>query len=636
MILGMGERSQLTVGSGESAGAESSAVPSPRHPPATRGAVLWPAVTALVICLFWTVAESTRLGVPAPFEDAAMLFKYAENTANGWGITWNPGQAPGATDGATDLGFVLVLAALKYLGVPAVIGALLTNLAAVFGIGALFGVLNAKLWHRSVWLPVGVAAMVASGPANRYVLSGFSPPVMAFLLLLAFTLAALAARSRSERHALALFAFAGAAAGAAGWWRPEGFAFAPLVVLLGILVTSRRDESRPFASPRVWAALLAPYAVLIAGWAVVRVAYFGQLLPTSAVMKSGSFHGENALFSIQFYASLLLPVIGALVVVVLGRGSSRDWWLTWVALTASLLWVGSAVPQDFWGKFGLSFVPTLSAVATAIVFVPLMLVLAVAGVKRRDGAWLLPAALLLCSVAWVAMATTLNWWGRMQWPLVPVLAAVAVHLVDASTPRSPAQSTRDRVRRTRTVVLALLTCVGVAPFHLPIGNYFESPFQTNVSAALKAVDTSRVRIATTEAGLIPLAVTGPALDTYGHNNRAIALSRGQRLTAELEAFQPNVLAVHGLPPDYQRVDGCSSQQRADQSTFSPRWSQMVADIYAYAERNALALTRISQTTPCETWSLWVSPSVDASVRDAVDEVEMPGTEVAVSSPPSRP
>ena len=140
------------------------------------GAVLWPGATALAVCLFWTLVESRRLGVPAPFEDAAMLFKYAENLAHGFGITWNPGQAPGLTDGATDLGFVLALAPLTYFGLSTVVAALLLNLAAVFGIGMLFGVLNNVLWHRPLWLPVTLAALVAGGPANRYVLSGFSPP----------------------------------------------------------------------------------------------------------------------------------------------------------------------------------------------------------------------------------------------------------------------------------------------------------------------------------------------------------------------------------------------------------------------------------------------------------------------------
>lgn len=625
----MGHWTQLTERpGGPDTAASVASAPAPRRV----GAILWPGVAALLVCVFWTLAESTRVGVPAPFEDAAMLFKYAENLAHGWGITWNPGQAPGATDGATDLGFVLVLAGLNVLGLPVVIGALLTNLAAVFGIGALFGVLNATLWRRSVWLPVALAAVVAGGPVNRYVLSGFSPPVMAFALLAAFTLAALAARAPSTRWSLALFAGAGVLAAVAGWWRPEGFAFGPLVVLFGILLTARTSGSHPLRSVPAWVSLFAPYLALVAAWAALRVSYFGNLLPTSAVMKSGSLHGENAAFSLQFYGSLLLPTIGALVVVVLaGRASARNWWITSAVLTAALLWVGAALPHDFWDRIHLPFMQTVSVVASVAVLVPLLVALAVAGVRRRDGSWLFPVALLTCSVAWIAIATTLDWWGRMQWPLVPVLAAIAVHFALVARPAGLAEVEGAASRRTRLTALAFLTCVGIMPFHLPIGSYFESPFQTNVATALQAVDTSHVRVATTEAGLIPLAVTGSALDTYGHNNRNIASTKGASLAAELKAFQPNVLAVHGLPPDALAVGGCSAEQRVEQSKFSERWSQMVTEIYAYADRNAVTLSRMSQTTPCETWSLWLAADVDPAVRQALTTLELPGTEVAVTS-----
>jgi len=606
--------------------------PSESDTPSRRaGAVLWPGATALVVCLFWTLVESTRLGVPAPFEDAAMLFKYAENLAHGWGITWNPGQTPGLTDGATDLGFVLALAPLKYFGLSTAVAAVLLNLAAVFGIGTLFGVLNNMLWHRPLWLPVALAALVAGGPANRYVLSGFSPPVMGLVLLGAFTLAVAAPLAHSDRRSLLLLAATGVTAGIAGWWRPEGFALGPLVVLFGLLLTWRGGRLR-LSSVATATALLVPYVLLVVGWAAFRIGYFGQLLPTSAVMKSGSLHGPNVVFSLQFYASLMLPLVGVLVVLMLGRGKSRNWWTSAALLAVPLLWVNSALPQEFWDKIGLHFVPTVANVATVVVFVPLVVALAVVGIRRRDGSWLFTAALFSFSLPWIALATTLNWWGRMQWPLVPVLVAIAAaQAIATAVPARQVETNVSGTRRVPVVVLAFLSCIGILPFHLPIGSYFESPFQTSVAAALRAVDTSHVRIATTEAGLIPLAVTGPALDTYGHNNRNIARSHGLDLADELNEFRPNVVALHGLPPDTVRLDDCSPQQRAGVTKFPANWSQMVSELYDYAEQHGLELRRISETTPCETWSLWLSGDVDPQVRRAIDQLSMPGTEVAVHS-----
>lgn len=576
------------------------------------------------MCVLWTIAESTRLGVPAPFEDAAMLFRYAENLAQGGGIAWNAGQAPGLTDGATDLGMVLALAPLTLLGLSTAAAAIVLNLLAVFGIGALFGVLNNRLWHRTTWLPVAAAALVGGGPVNRYVLSGFTPAVLGLLLLCAFTLVAIAPMARSDRNALLLLAGAGVTAGLAGWWRPEAFALAPLTVLFGLLLTRSAGHRRVIVLSSCGAFLL-PFVLFVAGWIGFRIAYFGQLLPTSAVMKSGSVHADNAAFSLQFYCSLILPLLGVLVARKLGRGSTRNWWLAAIALTAPALWVQAALPQDFWDKIGLSAAPTVSSVVAVLVLVPLLVALAVVGVRRRDGSWLLPLAVGTFSLAWTAIATTLNWWGRMQWPLLPVLAAIAITHIVWMRPATP--DAHDQRRRTPLLVVAGLTVVGIAPFHLPIGGYFESPFQTAVSDALRSVDTSDVRVATTEAGLIPLAVTGTALDTYGHNNRSVAASHGGNLDAELNAFRPNVITMHGLPPTGVRLADCTTQVRAEQRKFTDIWSQMVDKIYAYTEREGMTLARVSETTPCETWSIWLADDVDPQVRVAVQQLSMPGTDV---------
>ena len=42
-------------------------------------------------------------------EDAAILFRYSENVANGFGIVWNSGDPPSVSDGNTDLGFLFIL-----------------------------------------------------------------------------------------------------------------------------------------------------------------------------------------------------------------------------------------------------------------------------------------------------------------------------------------------------------------------------------------------------------------------------------------------------------------------------------------------------------------------------------------------
>lgn len=108
---------------------------------------------AMASVLFWMRIESGRIGVFPPFEDASMLFRYAENLAHGYGISWNPGEAPGVSDGATDLGFVLAVGFLMLFGSDANLSAAIISWAAVFTLGALIAVANRSLWRLPVAAP---------------------------------------------------------------------------------------------------------------------------------------------------------------------------------------------------------------------------------------------------------------------------------------------------------------------------------------------------------------------------------------------------------------------------------------------------------------------------------------------------
>jgi hypothetical protein len=75
---------------------------------------------------------------PLPFEDATMLFRYVDNVAAGHGVVWNVGEAP--VDGATDLGFMFLLAAVRTsLGVDAQTAELIVNSLAFLAVaGGIF------------------------------------------------------------------------------------------------------------------------------------------------------------------------------------------------------------------------------------------------------------------------------------------------------------------------------------------------------------------------------------------------------------------------------------------------------------------------------------------------------------------
>jgi hypothetical protein len=67
-----------------------------------------PDILSLVTLMFLTGLVAVRLVdfSEPPFEDAAMLMRYADHLAHGQGIVWNIGEPP--LDGTTDFLFLVV------------------------------------------------------------------------------------------------------------------------------------------------------------------------------------------------------------------------------------------------------------------------------------------------------------------------------------------------------------------------------------------------------------------------------------------------------------------------------------------------------------------------------------------------
>src|SRR5512135_3362470 len=75
----------------------------------------WVTGCLLIAATLLYAARFVDFNVP-PYEDAAILMRYAEHLAHGYGIVWNIGEHP--VDGATDFLFMAASAALIRIGVP--------------------------------------------------------------------------------------------------------------------------------------------------------------------------------------------------------------------------------------------------------------------------------------------------------------------------------------------------------------------------------------------------------------------------------------------------------------------------------------------------------------------------------------
>ncbi len=511
---------------------------------------------AVLVVWFWTYLETGAITPQPALEDAAMLFRYAENLASGNGISWNQGMAPGQTDGATDLGFVLVLAPLIAVGLESTVAAWVLNTLSVFLLGALLGwVVQVKLR-----LPLVIAFVIPiilfSGPVNRYITSGFSPPIFA-LYLSAIAVLTLVKLDRSKLSTRSVFLI-GFFASLAGWWRPEGFLVGLLVVGAMAAVAVKRDQINQLWTGKMLVALLTGLAIPFLLWVVFRLVYFGHLLPSSAVMKSGGFIRANGLESFQFYVLMLLPIV------------------------AVVAFIG------------------LVARSRIVIFVGL---------------------LVAASAMWIPVSMDLNWWNRMQWPLVPALAIISIFAV---------VQRRGMRFDFGTGPLAILNILGaifltIALISITRTYGLQGPPYTAyqphaaISEALSKVDTSGIRLASSEAGLVPLAIDGQALDTFGFNNYAIASTGGLALRSELDSLKPNVMILNGPAPDILEAEmsgqGCSE---ADLTAYlGNEWVTMGETMTAYAEEHGLQLVRATATGACNVFSVYADPAINADLLAAL-------------------
>jgi hypothetical protein len=392
---------------------------------------------------------------------------------------------------------------------------------------------------------------------NRFVTSGFSPPIFAFLLTLVLVggLYVASTLNYSTRN----WIFLGILAGVVGWWRPEGFALGPMIAVFAVLTSINWNKSKRSELPKISIYFVVGILIPVVAWILFRMIYFGHLLPSSGVMKSGNLNRVNLLETIQYLSLTLLPILAIVI-------------------------------------------------ATSI--------------SRPNRIIVLLMALFALSVIWIPITLHLNWWNRMQWPLVIPLALIAVATIATNNRVYRDASGSLLLSRINVVAAILLSLVGITT--LRTFSESEPPYtsyqpHTAISSALQLIDTTDVRLATSEAGLVPLAISGPALDTYGFNNYAIASTEGVALGEQLDLLKPNVVIVNGRGPaevaDLFQDPSCNGR---DLTSYSgAQWVAMTDTLLEYAQDNALKLIRSTETGACNAFSVFVSSAVTPEVVDAL-------------------
>jgi len=287
-----------------------------------------------------------------PFEDAAMLMRYAQHVAAGYGMVWNVGDPP--VDGATDFLFTALVALVMRAGLSVESATRACILTANLALSV--AMLSEAIRWRLTLLPLAAASAIymVSGPGNRFLQAYFGAPAFA-LTAVALYFALQHAEEQSSNRAVLVVA---AAALAAGLMRPEGN------LLAAMLFASFWLTSDSFVFRRVLARSAMLYCVagaLFLGW---RTWYFGQLMPNPFYLKGGwRLYPESLSESIRNAWDMLRPFVPIMLVagLVRFRVSQELHALREILPIAGflLIWVLLNNDNNHWGRFQYAIVPLM-------------------------------------------------------------------------------------------------------------------------------------------------------------------------------------------------------------------------------------------------------------------------------------
>lgn len=279
-------------------------------------------------------------------DDAAISLRYARNLAQGQGLTWNPGAPP--IEGTSTIGWVLVMAAVHWVGVPerftplamACLG-LIVLLLLVQVAARLAERLQPDAGASAAWL------VALCYPLIYWTLRGFEVGACALILTTVALLIATPEEAPWTEGGLAAYDDAVAR---------NQRRYLGLTALLFVGLLLRDDMLVPLAVIIAFSSrrkgLLAALAVAVMLKTAFRLAYFGDYIPLTAHLKLGGVslwvrlaRGAGVLAQ-ALWQGLWLPVLGC----VFARKASRLPLAAVLGVAAYTLSVGG----DAWEDNGLA------------------------------------------------------------------------------------------------------------------------------------------------------------------------------------------------------------------------------------------------------------------------------------------
>lgn len=434
----------------------------------------------LLACTLYYAARFVNFDIP-PFEDAAMLMRYAQHLAAGHGIVWNIGEPP--VDGATDFLFMAASAGLIKLGFTvgqavrglAFVSHLLTVLLVYWG--------NRRIHNGNLPFSFLSGIYLAVGTGFSYVIAYFGTPFFALAAASTWTLGLLLMKRQDSPFWLSLaFALSGLVTGLI---RPEGVILASLMLLAVVVMRGIKS------SLSIIAVFGVVFLVLGGAYFLWRWDYFGYPLP-NPFYKKGEEGWKWDTFSVSLWNTLRLslPVVFAFILGFRARETTKT------ALVYLIPIIGFAA------AFGL------------------------VSDEMNYGARFQYATLPLALLSWIPLVRGfgLDWLNPPSRRERGVYAAALIGVSACLVCYSWFQNC--------FLVMSQRSC----------GTPYERDGRLEMARMLAEFRGKGYIIATTEAGLLPYYSGWLAIDTWGLNDQYIAHNG---LTMEyLDRYKPHIIMFH--------------------------------------------------------------------------------------------
>jgi hypothetical protein len=513
----------------------------------------------LLLSTFYYAFNYVDFNIP-PFEDAAMIMRYAQHLAGGYGVVWNIGEAP--VDGATDFLFMVSSAALIKMG--------FTVGQAVRGIGFTSHLLtiliiywaNRRIHNGNILLSFLSGLYLAVGTGLSYVSAYFGTPFFALAAASTWTLGLILMKEQNPRWWLSLlFALSGLVTGLI---RPEGVILASLMLLSVVVMRLTETYEYPLS---LWARIknsgVLPvififgvvFAVFGGAYFLWRWDYFGYPLPNPFYKKGeGGWNWFTFRISQLNMLRLSLPIVFAFILGLRSKETMRE----------TLVY---ALPI-----FGFAS-------------------------------------------AFALVSDEMNYGARFQYATVPLALLSWIPLVRGIKFAALSQV---EVRERAVYYLAFIGLAAGLIYYSWFQNCFLALYQQScdrpyerdgrleMAQMLADYRGKGYMMAVTEAGLLPYYSGWDAIDTWGLNDQFIA-HNGSITVEYLDQYKPHIIMFHDyysplVPP------------KLTDANLAQRWFSMTILLKTYAEENGYILAAVFGDSPYDTHYYYVRPGFEDSKR----------------------